>query len=133
MLKGNISSRKQWKNFTCVVVWGLKWRQPKIKIIALDLTVQGSPQPRRPLDIGPHCTGTWWSGGRPLRRVQTCSVEGTPHQYWHLVDTEARTISIHPTGMLSCLHMFSLEIKINICKIYTTFQMSFANVQCYIV
>ena len=46
---------------------------------ALDLTVQPSPEPTPPLDMGAHCTGAPYillviSGGDHWRHVQTCSL-----------------------------------------------------------
>ena len=46
-----------------------------------------------PPDMGPYCTAPTNIdiGGQDWRSVQTCSLEG-PHQYWHLLATEARPV-----------------------------------------
>ena len=43
-------------------------------------------------------------------------------------ETATAADGTHPTGMDSCSHIFSLEIKINIWKIYTKVHSYFANV-----
>ena len=51
---------------------------------------------------------------------------GTPQQMATVSD------GTHPTGMHSCSHISSLELKTNMSKIYTIFKISFANVRCFI-
>ena len=90
--------------------------------VSVSLCVQRGrevPCDHYPRCIGPHHLGTpsltgptrTWpqlsllvaSGGQDWRPVQTCSLEGFPHQCWHLMAGYWRGAgSTHHTGMFSC-------------------------------
>ena len=48
----------------------------------------------------------------------------------HPLQTATAGDGTYPTRMHSCLHMFALEIKVKVYKIYTVFQIYFEHIRC---